>query len=285
MTRLKVKIRNELLLLNLLNIALLIIVILLPGSWLRVILGFPFILFFPGYSAVSALFPSKDAINAMHRLMLSFALSIAIVPLVLLVLNFTWGISLNPILYSINVFTAVSSTIAWLRRIRRPISNRFSPEFNISIPGWKSFWQDDTPNRVVSIILVLAILSAIGTLGYIFSMPEQGEKFTEFYILGEAGKAMSYPKTLRAGQQATVIIGISNHERSVSNYQLEVMMNEVKYKEIGPVILANGETWEDGVTFSSDTIATNQKIQFFLYKNEGAEPYLDPLHIWFDVVR
>ena len=105
-----IKIKDELLLLNLLNVILIVIVVFLPSSLIRVILGMPFILFFPGYATISALYPTKDAISSANRLMLSFALSIAIVPLILLLLNFiSWGTKLNPILYSTVMGAALRS--------------------------------------------------------------------------------------------------------------------------------------------------------------------------------
>ena len=75
---------------------------------LRVILGLPFILFIPGYILIFALFPNKKkdrGIDIIERIALSFGLSIAIVPLIGLGLNYTsWGIRLEPILLSIFIF-------------------------------------------------------------------------------------------------------------------------------------------------------------------------------------
>lgn len=240
----KIKIQNELLLLNLLNVILIIIVVFLPSSSMRVILGMPFILFFPGYALISALYPTKDAISSTHRLMLSFALSLAIVPLILLLLNFTsWGISINPILYSIAAFTAIISVVAWLRRRRKPKPDQFSVEFDLRVPNWKGFWKAGTANRITSAILVLAILGAIGTLVYVIRMPDTGEKFTEFYILGANGKAINYPQTLTLGEEGKVIVGIVNHERSTMSYRVEVRINGVKDSETSSVTLADGEKW------------------------------------------
>src|SRR5660397_178940 len=72
---------------------------------LRTLLGIPFILFMPGYTLIAALFPGKDDLDSIERIALSFGLSIAIVPLIGLGLNFTpFGIRLIPILFSISVF-------------------------------------------------------------------------------------------------------------------------------------------------------------------------------------
>ena len=51
-------------------------------------------------------------------------------------------------------------------------------------------------DKALSIVLILAILGAIGTLAYVIASPKVGERFTEFYILGLEGKAEGYPKKL-----------------------------------------------------------------------------------------
>ena len=52
--------------------------------------------------------------------------------------------------------------------------------------------------------------------------PKQGETFTEFYILGPGGQASNYPTNITVGQNASVIIGIVNHEQKTVNYNLIV---------------------------------------------------------------
>ena len=78
----------------------------------------------------------------------------------------------------------------------------------MTVPGHReSIW-----DRILSIILVLLILGALGTLGYVIATPKVGETFTEFYILGQEGKAADYPKELNTGQEGRVIVGVVNHE-------------------------------------------------------------------------
>jgi uncharacterized membrane protein len=56
------------------------------------------VLFFPGYVFITALFPEKKELDNLERLALSLGLSIAIVPLIGLLLNYTpWGIRLIPL--------------------------------------------------------------------------------------------------------------------------------------------------------------------------------------------
>ena len=96
----------------------------------RIILGLPLVLFLPGYSLIAALFPRKDDLDGIERVALSFGLSIAVVPLLGLALNYTpFGIRLSPILIVLSVFTISLAIAAYARRCRVPEGDRFSVEF------------------------------------------------------------------------------------------------------------------------------------------------------------
>ena len=92
---------------------------------LRVVFGLPLVLFVPGYALIAALFPeagpspsteddaTDDGIDGIERVALSFGLSIAVVPLIALTLNFTpWGIRLGPILVGVGGFTIAVTAVA-----------------------------------------------------------------------------------------------------------------------------------------------------------------------------
>jgi len=58
---------------------------------------------------------------------------------------------------------------------------RLTLSFNLSLPPWRG---QSFVDKILSIILIAAILGARGTLGYVIVTPKVGEKFTEFYVLG-----------------------------------------------------------------------------------------------------
>ena len=67
----------------------------------RIPLGLVMVLFVPGYTLIAALFPKKADLEGIERTALAFGLSIAVVPLIGLGLNYTpWGIRLEPVLFS-----------------------------------------------------------------------------------------------------------------------------------------------------------------------------------------
>lgn len=85
----------------------------------RIALGSLFVLFLPGYSLVEALYPRQEELSPLERLALSIGLSLALVPLVGLALNYTpWGIRLDPIMVSLSLLTLGLLLISAYRKYR-----------------------------------------------------------------------------------------------------------------------------------------------------------------------
>jgi len=85
--------------------------------YLRYILGSLFVLFLPGYSLIEALYPKKEELMPLERLALSIGLSLALVPLVGLFLNYTpFGIRLDPVVFSLTFLTLFFMLIASYRK-------------------------------------------------------------------------------------------------------------------------------------------------------------------------
>ncbi len=75
------------------------------------------LLFVPGYTLTSALFPKIEDLGRVARIALSFGLGIAVVPLICLALNYTpWGIRLVPVAASLAIFTLFTAAAAYWRR-------------------------------------------------------------------------------------------------------------------------------------------------------------------------
>jgi hypothetical protein len=94
-----------------------------PWSYLRNALGIIFVLWLPGYAFIKALFPvqvpiktSTENLDTIERIALSLGMSIALVPIIGLLLNYTpWGIRLTPIVLSLLALTLVFATAAVIR--------------------------------------------------------------------------------------------------------------------------------------------------------------------------
>ncbi|RLG40826.1 MAG: hypothetical protein DRN78_05035 [Thermoproteota archaeon] len=89
-----------------------------PLLYLRYVLGTAFVLYIPGAVLIEALYPSSE-LEPLERFALSIGLSLAIVPLIGLILNYTpWGIRIGPVLYSLVLFSLVMGFIAMIRKYK-----------------------------------------------------------------------------------------------------------------------------------------------------------------------
>jgi len=86
-----------------------------PIVYARYALGSLFVLWLPGYSLIKALFPTKELDN-IERTALSIGMSLALVPIAGLLLNYTpWGIRTTPITLSLLALTTALATAAIIR--------------------------------------------------------------------------------------------------------------------------------------------------------------------------
>ena len=254
----------------------------------RIPLGLVMVLFVPGYSLIAALFPRMNDLDGIERVALSFGLSIAVVPLIGLGLNYTpWGIRLTPVVVSLALFTLAMAAAAHWRRSRLPSEERLAIHFRENMSLLKQGILTEEKGRLdkaLTIILVTTIMMSIAALVYVIVTPKQGEKFTEFYILGPGGKAYDYPTEVQAGNKSTVIVGIVNHEYALVNYSLQMNLNNttIQWRNL---TLQQNQTWQEPVSYVLTKTGDQQKLEFFLYKDgNNTAPYRD-LHLWVNVTE
>ncbi len=226
-----------------------LVFVLTPGlsdTPIRTLLGIPMVLFIPGYVLIAALFPNRNDLEGVERIALSFGLSIAVVPLLGLLLNFTFGIRLVPILLSLCSYSIALAIIAAYRRQRLPLKERFFVPFyrvheiidrEINTPKSRT-------DKILTIILVFSIAIAAGMIYFVITTPKIGERFTEFYILDPSGKAGNYPTELKYDSPSTILVGVVNHEYALLNYTLQVALKEEVLTETW-FGLNHNETWEN----------------------------------------
>ncbi len=289
----------DLLVILILTVLLVISVALSGEGVIRIALGLIFILFLPGYALIAALFPSGKSIDWIERLALSFGLSIAVTPLIGLLLNYTpWGIRLVPIVASLSLFIFAMCAIAYYRRMNLPIEERLSLSVELGIPNWKEYsWLD----KALTIGLVIAIVASLAVMVYAFTVPKTGERFTEFYILDSNGTAGDYPTSLGVGEDGDIIVGVVNHEHSDSDYDVIVELVKVNFitnnttgeeepvelsrTQIGffNLTLEHDETWEAPFSFSIGEIG-DYKLELFLFKDDDLSESYRSLHLWVEVL-
>ena len=279
-------------------------------TFIRVIFTVPVILFIPGYVLIAALFPEKKSIDGIERFALSVGLSIAVVPLIGLVLNYTpFGIRLNPIVISLVLFTLIMMIITLYRRARLSDEEKFAVPFEKVKPALKEelFPKGQGKfDKALSIILIIAILVAAVTTVFVIAFPKDGEKFTEFYILGADKMADDYPKKFPVNSQQFVWIGIGNHEYRDVTYTVETLLLNAEWDSATnssvihasmpldrfEVSVLDNTTYLEKYYFSVPYTGYN-RLEFLLYNetvpsaSASAEEKMDSsyrdLHLWIKV--
>jgi len=251
---------------------------------------------------------SDRGIDGIERVALSFGLSIAIVPLIGLGLNFTpWGIRLVPIMVSLSVFVLGTTAVATRRRWALSAEDRFRVPYRSWLAAARAelFEPDSRADLALNVLLVASVLLAVGSVGYAVTVPKQGESFTELYLLTENddGDLMAdgYPTNLTAGENASLVVGVGNHEHEPTSYEVvvelqrvEVRNNSTRVRErreldrFGTPELEHNETWQRTRTVTPTMAGDRLRLQFLLFRGGApANPAIDEAyrvtHLWVNV--
>ena len=290
---------------------------------IRIVVGLVFVLFIPGYAFIAALFPEAgggptaedetgsdpqaDGIDGIERVALSFGLSIALVPLVGLVLNFTpWGIRLLPILVSLSGLTLVLTAIAAVRRWALPADERFRVPYRAWLSAGREelFSPASRTDAALNVLLVLSILLAAASVGYAVTVPKDGERFSEFYLLteDEDGELVAdgYPTEFQRSEGRSLIIGIGNQEHERTEYtviaelqRVERVGNETQVRERSELqrfqpTLGHNETWQRQHEVAPGMTGDRLRLQYLLYRGSPPETVdqstaYREVHLWVNV--
>lgn len=249
----------------------------------------------------------RAGIDGIERVALSFGLSIAIVPLLGLVLNFTpWGIRLVPIVVTVAGFTLVSTAVAARRRWALPPDERFVVPYRDWLAAGQAelFAPESRTDAALNVLLAVSVLLAVASVGYAVAVPQQGERFTEFYLLTEGADgdlvADGYPQEMVAGESAELVVGIGNQEYATTNYTVVIQLQTVEIEGNESTVLERTEldrfeaTLEHNTTrhrrydLSATRTGEDLRAAFLLYRGDApAEPTRETayrsLHLWIDV--
>jgi uncharacterized membrane protein len=245
----------------------------------RTLLGMPLVLFIPGYVLIATLFPKNNDLESIERIVLSVGLSLVVVSLLGLMLNYTFGIRLIPILITLCSYSIILIFIAYYRRMQQPEDLRYEvPFYKIYDRLTIDIHNQGITDKILTVILIISIIGTAGALVQIIKTKNTGEKFTEFYILGSSGKADNYQTELKVNEPVTYMIGISNHEYRAIDYTIKVALdNNVLLSK--DVTINDDQTWQQNLTVIPDIKATDKKLNFWLFKDSNfVEPYRE-LHL------
>jgi len=299
----------------------------LNQTLLRAALSLPLMLFVPGYALVAALFPEagerpgdpdengtdpdsateRTGIDGMERVALSFGTSIAIVPVIGLLLNFTpFGIQLAPVVVSLSGFIVAITVLAARRRRQVPESDRLVVPYREWVRTVRTTLTepDSRYDKALNVLVVVSVLLAASSVGYAVAFPKQGEAFTEFYLLTEQDDgtlvADDYPTEFTTGEPRPIVVGIGNHEHERTRYSLVVKLQEVRFQNNSTTVrderelrrlqttVADEGTWQTQLDISPTMTGERLRLAFLLYKTDPpADPTLSnayrETHLWVNV--
>lgn len=269
---LRLKYNLDLALAALFSLLLIPAVVLTDSLAARITLGVPFLLFIPGYALVAAFFPGRTRLSGAERLAYSVALTIAVVMLDGLLLNYVWTIDVYPLLISLEGMTLPSLAVAWVRRRDLMADERIA-----------FFRNEEQPMTAgVDILLItLLVLAIIGAGGVaVYADIKNIQPYSEFYLLGAEGKAADYPQKLAVKENGQLTLVLTNHEKQSVAYTVKIAQEDGRTLIAGNeqtevrVTLANGQKQSYAVTFSFDAAGDSKTLEFDLYKDGSTQVYL-----------
>jgi uncharacterized membrane protein len=239
----------------------------------RLGLALVFVLIVPGYSLAAALFPRRDDLEGVERAGISLGLSVALAPVVALVLDRTGlGLDLTTILSALVGLSLALMALALILRARLPGGQAYAPgPAAVSRIDW---W--------AALLLVLVLAAALGVVAWLYTGMLNPPKTTEFYLLGAGGLAEDYPRQAAVGQALAVTVGIASHEAQAQAYAVEVRNQGDLVGLGGPFLLQPGETLQVPLEFYALHAGDDQAFTFLLVGDNPDQPER-VLELWLDV--
>jgi uncharacterized membrane protein len=298
----------------------------------RSVLAVPFVLFIPGYAIVAALYPEGRrtppdgngvsaaarstataptgdpvGLTGIERVALSFGVSVAVVPLIGLVLNVSpAGIRLTPVLAAVSGVTVAATGVAAYRRRQLPKHERLVVPYRRWIRSVIGTFtgHESRKDAALSLLVVVCVLVAVSSVGYAFAVPKQADSFTELYIVTEQENgeliADSYPTEFTVGEPEQLTVGIGNYEHREVEYSLIVELQDAAVVNNSTTVrqrdellrrqptLSDEETWHEQMNITPETTGERLRLAFLLYKNDPpsnptTENAYREAHLWINV--
>ena len=292
----------------------------LPESIGRALVVVPFVLFAPGYALVAFTFPERygsrsaslesdrnplrewaadqQGLSPLGRFTLSIGVSIVLVPLTALVLNFVTGIYLLPLLLAVSAETVAFALLALVARSRLPSAERFTPRpsalfgRDAARPGGQPTLvgggsSSSALTRSMGVLLVVSVIALFGSVAFAAALPMAGipapqtTDFTEFYLTtqNESGDYVmtDLPHQFSPGQSQPVYVTISNDEGEDVQYTVVAKLQQVEDGEVtGEQRLTSfsRQVPEDRTVhvrhdLQPQTTGSNIRVVYLLYKGDA----------------
>ena len=290
-------------------------------SWPRALVGIVFVLILPGYALVAALFPGRPSGSisrstpatayspgTTERLGLSFAFSLALLPIIA-VAHGLFGIPFETttVVTSVSALVVALSVVGILRRFALSPTERYSPPSLLGYGARARNWlgAGTAVDTVLSLVLVAAVVLAVGSLAFGLTGPTQGESFTSVSLVTqtESGDyvASNYPTNFSAGETANLTLKVENHHETAGDYTAVVELQRVRgndsdsmeiterkrIKTLEAEVPANG-TWTATHQVQPNMTGSNLRLTYYVYRGDVPEtPTTESadgqVHLWVTV--
>lgn len=223
------------------------------GSPLRVAVVLVSLLFLPGYALTTVLFPTHPeygqekrvwltaALDGRlsatptlgERLLLSFGLSLAVVPLAGLLLSvLSLGYDAQTIGNATTVLVLLPVLLGTIRRLQMPEDVRYNVSFRYTLAhvrdGLVGTGRADTLSNVA---IALGVVSIVTVSAFALAVPQSGGEYTEFSLLtqseGGALVADDYPSEFAVGESRSLTFWVGNNEQAPVTYDVVVLLERV----------------------------------------------------------
>lgn len=234
-------------------------------SPIRVVLGLALILLLPGYALVACLFPSRHVLDGPERAALSFGLSLSMIPIVALLLDWSrWSLARTPMVVSLVGITAAGALVGSLLRLRLAPADRYAIELGRPrLPRWSRF---DRGTRIAIALFALAfVLLAVGATTVLIDR-HNGDPLTEFSLLNASGEARFYEREAPIGQPIAVELDVANHLGKTTSYVIAVTGAGAAIDPLAPFTVADGESERLTVRFAIVETGDNMPVTFELWR-------------------
>ncbi|MFH0816503.1 MAG: DUF1616 domain-containing protein [Methanobacteriota archaeon] len=279
------------------------------GDPLRALLGIPILFFLPGYALTAALWPAKHEVfhepvagkpkflegglATTERLVLSVTLSIVMVVIIGLALNYLSSITLLPIMVTLTGFTVACCAVAWNLRKSLPREKRFIVSMRMGPgPAGSSY---PGAEKAITVVLAACIVFSMGGVFWLLANPAEAGPYTEFYMLDEDGMLDNLPKNLTVGEIGTLVVSVANHEHDVVDYTVTASSGNgttLVYTEVPSIRITDSGRWATNATVrNGDVFEQEYTIQFsapgryrVVWRLEAGGQETDyELHLWVNV--
>ncbi|WP_255194939.1 DUF1616 domain-containing protein [Halorarius litoreus] len=267
---------------------------------LRTVLALPLVVLFPGYTLLAVLFPERaDAgsdeegasISDLERGALSVVMSLALVPLLAFVVNYTsYGLRLLPLAVTIGGVTLGLALLGYLARVRLPVEHRFSApgpgRVTARVARFLSKERRDLraarplqpttgTHRFFNVLLAVSVLTLVATAGYTaVTPPANDDPFTEFYLTTQDGDGEyvteGLPHEFSSGESQSLFVTIGNREGQRVPYTVVITLDGTELDRFSTAVGAGNTKYVEQSVSPSQT-GDRLRLSFLLYRGDVPE--------------